>query len=278
MMKSLVYLNADLASSIALRYACRLAELTKMEINTVHVASSETEAHPSGSGWASRTWETSLIQQAKEKIVQLMAAEKEHCPDLKPPEILIGDPEHELLQAFKQAPCDLFLIGILRSFSPQQFYNRMHSKFYQKISCPILVVKDLTDIQRIAIIMEPGEKGNPQARTFVNLFKDADVTVDLLQCGFRKATAATPDAITETPLSADDIRADEAIAGVKRLLEENGSTPGMVTRIEGAPNAIGKRLSDYHLVLTSLPHHIGPTSPLLDCLSRVPSALLFCRE
>lgn len=278
MIKSLVYLNTDLASSIALRYACRLSEMTEMEINPIHVATPEAEVHSSGTGWASRTWESSLIQQAKEKIIQLIASEKAHCPELNPPKILLGEPEHELLREVKQTNYDLFLIGILRALSPQQFYNRMHSKFYQKVRCPILVVKDLTGIDKIALLVEPGEKGNPQAQAFVNLFKGVDVTVDLLQCGFRKPAAAQPDAVTETPLAKDAIQADETLANASRLLQDNGCKPGAVTRIEGSPNAVGKRLSDYHLVLTSLPHHIGPTSPLLDCLSRVPSALLFCRE
>ena len=37
MLRMLVYLDADLASSIALRYACQLAQLIDMRLHSVHV-------------------------------------------------------------------------------------------------------------------------------------------------------------------------------------------------------------------------------------------------
>ncbi len=278
MLKSIVYLNADLPSSIALRYACRLAAITGMDINTLHVASTDTEGHPPGTGWVSRTWEKDLIQQAREKIVQLTNMEKNHCPHLSPPKILLGNPEGEILREMAQTEYGLFIVGLRHPFSPQLFFKQMHSKFYQQASCPILLVKNLVDIKRIGLLLESGEAGTAQTGTFLDIFNGAKVDVDLLSCVFTKTDSAGPGDILESAVSGAEGDSDKAASLARDALQGNGFTPGRIRRLQGRPKAVGDRLAEYDLLLTSLPHHIGPTSPLLDCLSRIPSALLFCRE
>lgn len=51
MIKTLVSTNADLATSIALRYACQLADLTGMVLQTMPVVEPEQEGHSPGTGW-----------------------------------------------------------------------------------------------------------------------------------------------------------------------------------------------------------------------------------
>ena len=70
MIKTLVSLNADLASSIAFQYSCRLKQFVDMNLRVIHVE--EVEGHPPGSGWVRSTWERGLIHTAREEISQLM--------------------------------------------------------------------------------------------------------------------------------------------------------------------------------------------------------------
>ena len=73
MIKALVSLNADLASSIALRYSCRLAESVDMKLHTIHVEEVDREGYPPGSGWVRSTWEKGLVQTAEEEISHLIS-------------------------------------------------------------------------------------------------------------------------------------------------------------------------------------------------------------
>ena len=56
-LKTLVAVDADLASSIAIRYACDLANRTGMQLQTIHVVEPEEQGHTPGTGWVRRTWE-----------------------------------------------------------------------------------------------------------------------------------------------------------------------------------------------------------------------------
>lgn len=277
MLKSIVYLNADLAASMALRYACNLTSLTGMEINILHVEPPDKEDHPPGSGWVRRTWEEGLISQAREKIVQVIAMEKDRCPTLNPPKIVLGQPESGVMRAMREADYDLFIVGFLHSFSPQPFYKQLHSKFFQQIKCPILMVKNPVEIKRVAILMEANKTGPDQARMFARVFKGSGVPVDLVACEFTKADVSGPERVEETSLSAEATAAEKSVAEAVAILEANKCAPAVVKQLAGTPKAIGDRLASYYLVLTSLPRHIGSSSPLLDCLSRIPSALLFCK-
>jgi hypothetical protein len=278
MLKSIVYLNADLAASIALRYACQLATLTGMEINLLHVEPPDTEDHPPGSGWVRRTWEKGLISQATERIGQVIAMEKDRCPTLAPPKILLGQPESGILRTLRESDYDLFITGLLHSFSAQHFYKELHSKFYQQVPCPILMVKNPVEIKRAVILMEPDRTGVAQARTFARIFKGTSVAVDLMTCEFGKAGAAGPEHVDETTLSLAKIAPEDPVAEACAVLKEGGCAPEAILHLAGLPKAVGERLAGYQLVLVSLPHHIGSSSPLVDCLSCIPSALLFCRR
>lgn len=277
MLKTIIYLNADLASSIALRYACRLAKITGMEINTLHIEQPNTKGYPPGSGWVRRTWEHGLLEQARERIMLLMTAESDICPDLKKPVIRIGEPESELLREIRLGDYDLFVIGLLHSFSARQFYRRMHSKFYQKAGCPILLVKNLSTVKRVAILIQPDENTMPQAETFLKLFSEAPVEVDILTCIFHRKAALREKKVMESRTAGSTGEKDEAAASIIKKLEQADFSPDIVA-LKGDAVSIGDRLSTYPLVLTSLPPDAGPSSSILECLSRISSAILFCRQ
>ncbi len=55
MLKTLIALEADLASTIAIRYACQLAKQMAMDLQTIHVVEPDHRGHTVGTGWVRQT-------------------------------------------------------------------------------------------------------------------------------------------------------------------------------------------------------------------------------
>ena len=64
MLKALVPVAADLASSIALRYACQMSESIQVEIQTIHVKAPSSESSQLGTGWVRQIWEKTMLTEA----------------------------------------------------------------------------------------------------------------------------------------------------------------------------------------------------------------------
>jgi len=243
-----------------------------MEIETIHIEPLDEKKSSPGSGWVRKTWENGMLEEAKIKIMRLISAEKDVCPALKEPIVRIGDPETELLRELQIKDYDLFVIGLIHSFSARQFYKRMKSKFYQASSCPILVVKNLSSINRVAILIQPDDDTKLQAETFLMLFQNAAIAVDIVTCMFHRKVALKRKHLDESPGEKD-----RAGSSIVNRLEEAGFSPDIIA-LKGDAASIGDRLSDYPLVLTAPPPVTEKNPPLLECLSRISSAILFCRK
>ena len=77
MLKTLVAIEVDLASSMAIRYACQLGNLVDVELYPVYVKEPSSEVPTTGVGWVRRTWERELVATGKEEIQEMLAAEME---------------------------------------------------------------------------------------------------------------------------------------------------------------------------------------------------------
>jgi hypothetical protein len=62
MVKTLVAIEVDLASSFAIRYACQLGNLIQMEIHPIYVKFPSPEAPMTGVGWVRHTWEREVVE------------------------------------------------------------------------------------------------------------------------------------------------------------------------------------------------------------------------
>jgi hypothetical protein len=278
MIDMLVSLNADLASSIAFRYACRLTELVDIHLQTIHVEEVEKEGYPPGSGWVRSTWEKGLLQTAQEEISQLINTEKSTCPPLNAAIIRIGDREDELLQEIKNESYDLLLEGVLSSFDEQLFYKKMRSKLYKQTPCPIILVKNLVNPDRVALLIGEHKDVKPIVSTFLRIFCKSKVTVDLVyfepeksgQTEFKKKYA-------ELAESFDGQAAGRVLDEAKALLAEDGWTPEESWVIRNKPRKIGEMLEAYGLVGVRIPRGTHKHNMVLDVLSRVPSATLLSK-
>jgi hypothetical protein len=277
MINVLVSLDADLASSIAFRYSCRLTEFIDMRLQTIHVEEVEKEGFPPGSGWVRSTWEKGLLQTAQQEISQLIDTEKPGCPPLDASIVRIGDKEDELLHEIEDNSYDLLLEGVLHSFDGQLFFQKVRSKLYKYAPCPIILVKNLVDPGRIALLLMASQDVSPLVSNFLKIFGKSKASVDLVhfidkrggQTEFKKKASEVAD--PELAYAA------RTIGEAATLLAEGGCTPKASWIMQDRPKKAGELLGEYGLVAACLPRSANK-GLALDLLSRVPSATLLCKR
>jgi hypothetical protein len=276
MIKTLVFLNADLASSIALRYACQMAKTFEMDIKSMHVEEADAEGNPPGTGWVRRTWEKGLLGTAETEISRLINAERTSCPTLGSPKMVVGDREAEILRELEEGSYQLLVEGILLSFDASSFENRLRSKLYKKMPCPLLLVKNLVGLSKIALLLEDYTDPRILFSTFFELAGSSTLHFDMFRVIHQK-----PGRLSfkkKAPESSNSAlgRTDEFLAKANNVLEETGRHPLTVKTVRDTPAGIAETLQDYGLVVTGIPRQMAKNSPMLEVLSRVPSAVLLC--
>jgi len=277
MINTLLSINADLASSIAFRYACRLADVINMQLQSIHVEEVQTEKYPPGSGWVRSTWEDGLLQSARGEIAQLINADKTSCPSLNTSILRIGDREEELLREIKNQPYDLLVEGILSSYDGQSFHNRVRSKLYRYTPCPIILVKNLSHPDRVALVLAGAADVTPVVTTFLKFFDPVKSTVDLCYCDLSGANGAGVKKNVADPPETDEKAGRRVIGNALDLLATHGWTPEATWIIRDKPARIGEMLDEYGLVGARIPRNAHQRSLMADLLCQVPSATLLVK-
>jgi hypothetical protein len=266
MIKVLVAVDSDLASSIALRYGCQLANLMEFELQTIHVKEPGLEGPATGAGWARRTWEKELLQKGKDEIAQLLKAESSFCPVLSKPLIVIGDREEEILHELQRGAYDLFVEGI-PSVSSSKLYQKIHSSLYQHMGCPFILVKNLLPLQKVLLLLSDEADPRNLISTFLRIFRGAKIGVDLLSYKFQQ---------TGLSFSPGEEEGDRRIKDAGRLLASEGWTPDQSRVAQGPPAGLAEHLQEYGLVLAAIDRSFSKKSQLLALLDYVSSPVLVC--
>ncbi|MBU2550063.1 MAG: hypothetical protein KKB20_16765 [Proteobacteria bacterium] len=277
MINALVSLNADLASSIAFRYSCLLTGVADIRLQPIHVEQVDKNGYPPGSGWVRSTWEKGLLHTATEEISQLLYAERSSCPPLDTTIVRIGDREEELLKELEEHAYEILLEGVLNSFDSRLFKQKVHSKLFKEAPCPIILVKNLVNPDRMALLLGDPKDVKPLVSCFLRLFGKSRVTVDLVyyivkktgQPEFRKKAADSA--------GPDWEKAVRVIDEAKVLLAEDGWTPEESWIIQDSIKRIGDMMGEYGLVGAYTPRSTSRKQQIMDLLSRVPSATLSCK-
>ncbi|GMQ79750.1 MAG: hypothetical protein BMS9Abin03_184 [Thermodesulfobacteriota bacterium] len=267
MIRTLVYLDADLASSIALRYACQLTDVINMKIHTAHVEEPENDGYAPGTGWIRRTWENTMLKTGEFEIVQLIKAEKSSCPKLGAPKMLVGDRENEILREIQRESYDLFVEGSLHSFTAKKLYDKINSMLYRHIPCPVIVVKNLVHIEKIALIVRSEIESKKLVSLFLKIFKSQRLKLDLIYCEFQE-----PGKLSFKGKEDEN----KTLNAVEEFLMVNHWHPEDCRTIQGSPEEIGDVLRDYGLVASSLHHSISKKSNWFQLLNHIPSPILIC--
>lgn len=257
MIKALVSIEMDLASSMAVRLACQLGGLMEMEIHPVYAKKSPSHEESMGAGWASRTWQREMIEEGRQEICQLLASEQDFCPVLRDPRILYGDREAELAKIMRTDGFNLYLEGVHWAWTPHDIVKSLHGKLYQGLGSPFILVRTLRKISGVALLCLNTEQIEALTGILQSMWKGCSVPL----------TFAYP--------AQDAAALEGAVDRGRKALEDSGCATQVLRLPNSAPSHdVSDILSEYALVALSLERDLKKECPELQWLSQVNTAAL----
>jgi len=266
MIKALMPVNTDLESSIALRYVNMLSKWISLMLHDIHVVESERVGPAPGTGWVRRTWENALIENATQEILSFIAMENVNVKRLGDSEIRIGNRTDLILESLLRLKYQLFIEGALPTFNLSNFHTRVHSRLYRSMPCPALIVKNLVDPGKMAILIKDGAYAN-LISTFLNIFASSGVSVDLINYSLTQSGELI---VKETNSSEKWLNDAENMIADQGLKLQNRIT------LEGPASEIAEYSKEYGLVAASLSRNPRKHDPELEVLAHVPTPVLIC--
>ncbi len=259
MVKTLVAIEVDLASSFAIRYACQLGNLIQMEIHPVYVKFPSPEIPMPGVGWVRHTYEREVVNLGKQEIQEVLAPEIDQCPILQEPRVIYGDREIELLHVVEQEPFDLYIEGAPYPFSPAVVYKRLHAKFYQHLTCPLIWLRGVRKIDRVVALCFDPDGTRALVENLGRLFGGSAVPLVLSYPGNTRGSL--------------DMQAvaEKAVADLKNL-NCQASLGDTFAPESGGPPAEGLR--DCGLVAVALDKGVRKDAPQLALMAKVSAPLM----
>jgi hypothetical protein len=257
MIKTLVAIEVDLASSLAIRYACQLGHFVEVELHPVYVKEPPMEMPASGTGWVRHTWEREILEMGKEEIQEMLAGEMESCPQLQEPRVIYGDREYELLKIMEHEPFDLYVEGAPYPFTAVNIHRRLNAKFYQRVRTPLIWLRLLRKIRQVLIpcFDAPGTRAAMQ-----NLQKIwAGCAMPLHFC----LAPGAGEAVKQEVLKGQD---NLKSAGCQVVLRDD------LPMAEGGPAS--EVMKDYGLVVVALERTVKKDSPRLQWVTQVKAPMM----
>ena len=257
MIKTLVAIEVDLASSLAIRYACQLGNLVNVELYPVYVKSPPPEVPATGTGWVRHTWEREILEMGKEEIQEMLAGEMESCPQMQEPRVIYGDREYELLKIMDHEPFDLYVEGAPYPFTPANIQRRLHAKFYQRVGTPLIWLRILRKISQVLVpCFDPaGTRAQVQA-------------LQKIWAGCQRAAALLPG-----PRGRGAVR-QEILQGQETLKAAGCQTVFLDDCQMAAGGPAPEVLKNYGLVVVALERAVKKDSPRLQWLTQVKAPLM----
>jgi len=256
-LRTLVAIEVDLASSLAIRYACQLGNLLPLELQPVYVKFPSIDVPITGVGWVRHTWEREVVEAGKAEIQEMLAGEMETCPVMQEPRVIYGDREVELLNLVTREPFDLYIEGAPYPFVPATLYKRLHAKFYQRLSCPLIWLRALRKIEQVLLVCADPAGTRALAGVFQKVWPGTAVPLHLV-----------------APAAADEALRRE----VSQAREALAATGCQVARKEDFPWEAGwpapEVTKEYGLVGVALEREVKKDSPQLQWLSQMKAPLL----
>ncbi len=259
MIKTLVSIDADLASSIALRYTCQLAKTTEVDIQTIHIQEASATGLAMGSGWARRTWEKEMVEEGKKEISSLLVAESSFCPVLKEPLVLAGDHDKEILKELERGQYDLYVEGGSALFTPKTLAKRVESRIYQQASCPVLLVPNLLPLSDVLCIIRDDAGCRRVFSSLQRLFPTTGLQVDISLSSLRPQDAAS-------------FQEDTA----RKMAAEYGWTIRSTRDFHGQAESLVGAMKNYGLMVVAMDRPIKARNPLVEILGQLSLPTLFC--
>ncbi len=255
-------MEMTLASNIALRYACHKSKIIAAGLQPIHIEEPDNKPHSSQTGWIRRSWEEGLRQAGREQVRNILESEKlEGCIPSRPI-VKIGDREDSLLEELRLGNYDLFIEGEISNFNTGEFRNKLRSRLYRKMPCPVLMVKNIVQSDKIVLLVDSRTDLENLVDRFCAFLREGEIDFDL--CVY------SLDDVSQ------EVQPEDIMARCKDLLQEHGRTPGRSFALLTAPETAGHSLREYGMLAASVDRRSSRKSPLIEVLARVSCPLLLC--
>jgi hypothetical protein len=261
----LIALKTDLASGIAIRYVCQLEKLFRFNMQAVHIPDMDEKGHSPGGGWVHQTWEDAVIQQAKENIAKLVKEDLFYSYLTQSPKIIPGDKDQVILEEVNNNKYAFFIEGLLHSFDPETFFQKLDSDLYNTLAFPILLVKNIVNMDKgiqIAVTKDTMPSVFPW---FFKIFKELSEKPDILICNL-----TTNDEKIKIIEDEKDL-----ISDIKAQFSQYSKEVGKIQIAEGSAEELSLLVRDHALLISSRPKS---HEPMAEMLSMSPCPILLCPE
>lgn len=266
MVRTLVAVNPDLASVIAMNYACQLSGIIEMGIQPLYVKEPEPGEEAPGVGWVRHTWEESLLTREREAVDRLIEAERANCKTLARPQIRTGRRDDEILSNLRRGGYDLFVEGCLASFEKSDFLQRIRSPLYRHLPCPVLIARNLIELRKVLVLVTDGVNVERLLSSVTALFRGTRIRFDLMYSRFVDGESSVEPIVPE----GNFFREADAI------LEDWGWEPENRIAMQGSVEGVGYQIKDYSLLATNLPRRPEHNDALLELLVGASAPILIC--
>ena len=243
MLKTLLYINEDLASSIALRYTAYLNKFVPLSLYVTHVVE-QTEKEQAGTGLVRRAWENGVASSGEQLINRMLRTENIDCPLAGRPKVVMGDRIDETTYELRSGGYDLFIEGYLNTADPDDFFKVINSPLYANAPCPTLLVKNLSISKKCALLCADSVDTEILMEKSMKILGDSTFKLDIVYYKFKDSDQI------ET-LGRED--GGSNLQNLESLLDKAGKTVENVSVLTGAPEQMGDYLKQYALVVSTLP-------------------------
>ncbi len=259
-----IAVEADLASRIAIRYACQLGRSLEMNIGTIHALEPGEEGRSIATGWVRQTWENAVVQEKIEQVTQMVKSEQAGCRRLENP-IFLPPGRHRddrIAEHLRSNQSDLLVEGMLHRFEPDQFMQKVGSRLYRELPCPILLAKNVPPLSKGVLWVSEGKVPQPMAKAFWGLLPLPSIELQFLVCRFGRPPSE----------AAREIAPTSGIEDAVSLINSEGGSIKRISTVDGSPSSMAAMVRDHFLVVSSVPR---ANSPMAKLLSKSPCSLLF---
>ena len=243
MLKTLLYIDEDLASSIALRFIDYLNRFINLSLIVTHVEELE-EKEQVGTGWVRRTWEDGVASSGKRLVDRMLRTENITCPLAGRPKVFVGDMNKEIIYELRNGLYQLFIKGYLDSSNPEKFYDLISSSLCSETACPVLVVKNLSLSNKCALLCAESVDPEVLVDKSMAILGESTFDIDIVYFKFEE---------NKQILTLDEKEGGSHLEETKALLAKAGKTVSKTEVLSGTPEQIGDHLREYALVATTMP-------------------------
>ena len=268
MKKALLYLDEDLASSMALRFAADQARQLDMTLQVFHVVAPEGRA-PEQMGWVNRSMEKVLLAAGVDKVNRLVRTENIDYPKVGEPRIALGDKDQEVIRELAGGEYSLYVEGFLASQeAPADFARFLTAERLQNATCPLLLVKNLVDHAHLLLLLDREMDAGRLVSRLTELYGSAAADIDLTVLLYRQDDG-------QELVFQQQRKNDAVLTRVDAMLAEYGWSEPEWQVVQGPPDKTAEYMRGHGLVATAFP---GPASAGAALLGHLANPVLLFPE